>query len=274
MSASKAPSRTLDGPYASFATYDEQAQVVLANGAAIVLGQPLCLDLTNLGPDNNVANNGAASAQAERLVFTNSANAGPLFGVFLGFPLGGAPKGFSLTVASATNGGAQTYTNNSGATIVATVNVRQTGWGYVFVGLTAAGTTVAVGSTLIISAAQVFALVGAPSIQKTVGNALATAINTSSPTAVVAGAARVVTPLSMVGITALTPLLIDSLASGLQETVTPTAITQTTFTATFAQSHNAGFPITGSSTAVGAALITTGAALATGIIAAYIESNV
>jgi hypothetical protein len=274
MSASKSPGRVIDGPYANFATYDENAQVNLAASGTLVLGQPLCLDLTNLGPDNNVPNNGSALAQCERLVATTNANAGPVFGIFLGFPNGVLPKGFTLTVASATNGGAPTYTNNSGASAIVPVNVRQSGWGYVFAGTAAASpVAITVGSALVTSTTLTYLVAGTATILKTGGTAIATAINTTSPTAVVAGAGRVVTPVSMVGITTSTPLLIDSLASGVQETVTPSAVSSTTFTATFVNGHAAGFGITGAASALGATLIPATISLS-GLVAAYIETNV
>jgi hypothetical protein len=273
MSALKSPARVIDGPYANFAAFDESAQIVLAASATLVLGQALALDVTNLGPDNNVANNGTALAQCERLVPTTSGNAGPLFGIFNGFPNGVLPKGFTLTVASATNGGAPTYTNASGASVVQAIVVRQSGWGYVWAGVAAAsGAAVNVGSALITNSTQAWAIAGSASITKTVGTALATAINTTGPSTIAAGS-RTVTPVSMVGITTSTPLLIDSLASGIQETVTPSAVTATTFTATFVNGHSAGFGITGSQTTSGNTLIANNASQ-TGLVAAYIETNV
>jgi predicted permease len=143
----------------------------------------------------------------------------------------------------------------------------------VWAGVAAAGgVAVNIGSVLIVNATQPYAIAGTAAGLTTVGTAIATAINTSSPTAIVAGAARVVTPVSMSGITTATALLIDSLVSGIQETVTPTAVTATTFTATFANGHAAGFGITGpnANQAKGTSIIANNAS-ATGLVAAFIE---
>ena len=273
MSASKTPGRVIDGPYAAWAQTDEVAQIVLAAAATLVLGQPLCLDLTNLGPDNNVPNNAAALSQCERLVATTSANAGPVFGVFIGFPNASLPKGIAApTVSSATNGGAPTYTNNSGATITATVNIRKSGWGYVFAGTASSSpTAITVFSKMIISASYPYAIVGTPAPFASVGAAIATAINTTSPTTIAAGS-RTVTPVSMVGITTTTPLLIDTLVGGQQETVTPSAVTATTFTATFANGHAASYPITGAANGPSSSLIAANAS-ASGLVTALISSG-
>jgi hypothetical protein len=58
-----------------------------------------------------------------------------------------------------------------------------------------------------------------------------------------ASGARTVTPASMFGIVATATLLVDTVGSGVQETVTVTSVTPTTFTATFAQSHGANTPV-------------------------------
>ena len=272
MSTMKSPSRVIDGPYASFATADENAQIVIASAATLVLGQPLSLDVTQLGPDANVPNNGVALAQCERLVPSTSAAAGPIFGIFTGFPNGVLPRGFVQAQSSATNGGALTYTNNSGATATLAINVRQTGFGYVWAGVAATGgAAVNIGSTLVINATQAYAIAGTVVGLATVGTAIASAVFTSYPVSIAAGS-RTITPVSMVGITAATPLLIDSLVSGLQEVVTPSAVTATTFTATFANAHTAGFSITGPNApqAKGTALIANNAS-ATGLVACMIE---
>lgn len=68
------------------------------------------------------------------------------------------------------------------------------------------------------------------------------AIQTTVATAISAGS-RKVTPASMTGITTSIQLIIDQGLST-QETITPSATTSITFTATFAQSHSAGFTVT------------------------------
>jgi hypothetical protein len=265
----KSPGRVIDGPYAAWGAYDEAAQVVLASGATLVVGQPLCLDLTNLGPDNNIPNNGAALAQCERLVATTSANAGPVFGVFTGFPNGAIPSGVALTVS----GGLMTYTNNNTNSVTAAVNVKQSGWGYVYAGTASSSpAAISVNSSLIISSSYAYAIAGTAAILKTVGTALATAVNTSSSAAVATGS-HAITPASMVGITTTTALLIDSLQSGVQETVTPSAVTSTTFTATFANAHAANFAITGAQKGASGTLIAANNSI-TGLVAAYITVNV
>jgi hypothetical protein len=62
----------------------------------------------------------------------------------------------------------------------------------------------------------------------------------------VASGVLTVTPVSMANILSGNQLLIDSVASGVQETITVTSVTGSTFTATFAKSHTTNpLPITG-----------------------------
>jgi len=58
---------------------------------------------------------------------------------------------------------------------------------------------------------------------------------------------QTVTPASMANINVGTPLLIDDAHTGLEEVVTVTAITSSTFTATFVNSHAGPFNVTGDS---------------------------
>jgi len=65
------------------------------------------------------------------------------------------------------------------------------------------------------------------------------AVSTTALTTVTSGS-TVITPVSMNNINVGTKLLVDTVASGVQETVTVTAVTGTTFTASFSNAHDAG----------------------------------
>jgi hypothetical protein len=69
-------------------------------------------------------------------------------------------------------------------------------------------------------------------------------ISTTSAAAITSLGTNTVTPGSISGINVGTPLIIDSLVSGFQETVVVTAVAGGTFTASFRNLHNAGFTIT------------------------------
>lgn len=287
--AEKAPGRMIDGPYANWATQDEQAQVVLTNNSTLKLGQPLCLDVTQLGPDNNVPNNSAQLPTCERLVITTNANAGPIFGVISGIP-GGAqsPQGLTpsfvngFTGATQSTGGVTTWTNKTGSTLTVTVIVRQLGWGYVWAGTAAIGQTggnsILVGSNLIVTTAQAFAIQGTATISNNIGTALASVINTTqSSTAPGATAAGVVSvlPASMVGVVPNAIVLIDSLGSGVQEAVSVGSISYPTFAFADVNAHASGYKITGPATnpAKNSVLISTPGAGVTvnGLVATWIN---
>lgn len=286
MAGGKAPGRVIDGPYANWGADDDIGTFSLANGSALKLGQPVCLDVTSLGPDNNVPNNAAQPPLAERLVATTSANAGPMFGVITNvsqLP----PSGVIYSVIT----GVPTWTNSSGATVVLPVNVRQLGWAYVWAGtvsIASTGSSVIVGGKLITSTTQAFAVNGTTqSIASTVGNALATAVNTTqgriasniiggigAPAA--AGVISIV-PNNIVGIVPNTILLIDSLAGGAQESVSVGSISYPTFSVALANAHPAGFKITGPATnpAVNSVLISTPGTGVTysGLVACYVNAG-
>lgn len=283
MAGNKGPGRVIDGPYANWGSEDEIGQFALANLGTLKLGQPVAIDVTQLGPDQNVPNNAALLPQCERLVATTSANAGPLFGVITQvtqLP----PSGVTLSVVQ----GVPTWTNVTGSTIVLPVTVRQLGWAYVYagaVGIAASGSAVIVGGKLISTTAQAFAVNGTPAIGTFIGTALATAINTTK-TAIVnnvfatGGAAQgpgviSVVPNSIVGITPNTLVLIDSLASGVQEQVSVGSISYPTFSIALANAHPAGFKITGPAVnpAVNSVLISTPGTGVTysGLVAAYVN---
>ncbi|MFZ1075391.1 MAG: hypothetical protein WAN50_03400 [Minisyncoccia bacterium] len=267
MSSGKAPSRVIDGPYANWGTDDEIGQFALANNGTLKIGQPVAIDVTQLGPDNNIPNNGAALPLCERLVATTSANAGPLFGVVTGVTQ--LPSsGVKLTNVN----GVPTYTNTTGSTVILPITVRQTGWAYVYAGavsIASSGSSITVGSKLVSSTTQPFAVNGTAAIGSTIGFALASAINanqqnilagvfTGPGSAAGPGVVSVV-PNAIVGITPNTIVLIDSLASGVQEAVSVGSISYPTFSVALANAHPAGFRITGPATnpAVGSVLIST-----------------
>jgi len=68
------------------------------------------------------------------------------------------------------------------------------------------------------------------------------AVNTTGPSTIASGS-RTITPASMNNINLNSVLVIDTVASGVQETVTVSAVTATTFTATFSNAHTGPFPI-------------------------------
>jgi hypothetical protein len=288
-------SRVTDGPYANWGADDEIGQISLANGATLKLGQPLCVDVTQLGPDNNVPNNGAQLALCERLVACTSGNAGPLFGVLTGITVG-LPKGVTLT----TVGGIPTWTNSSGAAVVLTVSVRQLGWAYVYAGTIASGRAVKIGDPLIITSANAFAVSssvaigGNQPIGQGVGTALGTAINTveagipaGSGTVPVLGAGSAlqglgapggpgvisIVPLSLAAIQVNTVVLIDSLASGVQEAVSVGSISYPAFSVAVTNAHAGGFKITGPATneAISTNLISVVTVTTTALVAAYVN---
>lgn len=295
MSTGKAPSRVTDGPYANWGTNDEVGQVSLTNGSTLKLGQPLCIDVTQLGPDNNVPNNGANLPLCERLVATSNANAGPVFGVITG--LGNVlPSGVVLSQVA----GVPTWTNSSGATLVVTVTVRQLGWAYVFAGIAGglttatAGRAVKIGDPLVVSTSKTYAVSssiatgGSQPAGQYIGIALGTAINTKqagiptpgNATPVAGTGAPIpsagivsVTPLSLVGITAGTILLIDSLTSGVQESVSVGSISYPTFSFAATQAHAKGYTITGpaSNAAISTNLISVAATEQSGLVACYVN---
>lgn len=290
MAGGKSPGRVIDGPYAAWGTDDEIGTFALANLSTLKLGQPVCVDPTSLGPDNNVPNNAAALPLSERLVATTSANAGPLFGVITNvsqLP----PSGVTLSVVQ----GVPTWTNTSGSTVVLPVTVRQAGWAYVWAGsvsIASSGSSVIVGGKLITSTTQAFAVNGTTqSIGSSVGNALATAINTTKTAITGVGAAAIfatggaaqgpgvisVVPNNIVGITPNTIVLIDSLASGVQEAVSVGSISYPTFSVALANAHPAGFKITGPATnpALNSVLISTPGTGVTysGLVACYVNAG-
>ena len=286
MSTGKGPSRVTDGPYANWGVDDEQAQVVIATNGTLKIGQPMCLDVTQFGPDNNVPNNGAALPLCERLVACTSANAGDLFGVIAAINGPVPPVKFPITYVN----GVPTYTNLTGAPLTVLVTVCQLGWAYVWAGTnrTNATTNVTVGAQLVTNSSNAFAIAGSAAIGSTVGQALATAINTTESFIVSgqnipaggAGAAMgpgvvSVVPNSLQSITPNTIVLIDSLASGVQESVSIGSISYPTFSVALANAHAGGFRITDTRTsAANASLLISVAGAGTtesALVAAYVN---
>jgi hypothetical protein len=75
-------------------------------------------------------------------------------------------------------------------------------------------------------------------------------VNTTAPSTIAAGV-RTPTPASMYGIRVGDTLLIDTVASGVQERVVVTSVTNTTFTATFANAHTGPYAIVSSAPVTG-----------------------
>lgn len=275
MSQGKGPGRVIDGPNASWGTDDDICQFALTNNSTIKLGQVVCLDVTQYGPDNNVPNNASALPLCERVVATTSGNAGDVFGVVTNIT--NAPSsGFARTIVQ----GVPTWTNTTGSTIILDLLVRQQGWGYVYAGavsIASSGSSILVGSRLITSTSQAFAVRGSAAIGATVGLALATVINTTQTVPGAAAAAGVISvlPQSMVGIVPNAIVLIDTLNSGVQEAVSVGSISLPTFSIAVTNAHPAGFKITQTATseAINSVLISTPGTGVTyaSLIAAYIN---
>lgn len=262
MGAFKSPGRVIDGPNAQWQIEGENAQVVLTNNSSLQLGQPLCIDVTQLGPDANVPNNGAALPQCERLVATTSANAGPIWGVLSAIPgaasSAGLIQGLTLTYQNGFNanatiatGGIPTWTNKTGSTITVTVQVCQTGFAYVLAGAAAIGQTggnsILVGSTLITTTAQPFAIQGSAVISGTVGTTIANAINTyqANPGGALAAGVVSVIPSSLVGWAPPQLINVDVPGSTVQEAVSIGSISYPTASIAVVNSHTAGVKFTG-----------------------------
>lgn len=290
MGASKCPTRIIDGPYAQWDAFDENCTIVLSvTGAnAIRIGQVVSLDVTQLGPDANVPNNGTGAPISaplnnvggnpigEYVVATQSGNAGPVFGVVTQVP---STYGLTLSYVN----GVPTYTNTSGQKIAVPLIVRQQGFAYVAVRTTTPANhgSVLVGSQIVRDATSFQAIIGSPTIGAVVGVAIASAINTYQATGLcpltttVAGAAPPaaaitvaapqgpgvvsVIPNSLVGIVPNAMVLIDSFASGVQESVSIGKISYPTFSVALNNAHAAGFQITGpnSNPAINSVLIST-----------------
>ncbi len=234
------PSGTIsDGPNASAETGDFEAVFQLAAGGVLAVGQPVMRDITQFVGQYSITPNPPSTlfaASADQVVLPTSANAGDVFGVWQGPGYNPVP-----------------YTNLSGATMAyGTSSFRKYGPGRVLAGAIFGGAAVTIGSTLVTTAANNFATVGTRAIGTALGRVIAYPINTSVAAAIAAGA-QTVTPLSMTGINVGSQLTIDTGAN--QEVVNVTAVTATTFTATFAKPHGAGSGVQGLTSAPGAAVI-------------------
>lgn len=152
--AAKTPNRTMDGPYASWATKDDFVWFTIPTSGTLNQGQPVVLDVTQLGPN-------AATAQAEYCLPNSNANSTQLcIGVYQG----------------------ASVTNSSGSvTKKVLIQVRQTGYGVVYAGAIAAGVAVTVGGALSLDATHDFAVQTAAAVAggAMVGYALATGSTTA-----------------------------------------------------------------------------------------------
>lgn len=192
-------------PFAECEYLDWGAQITLGNGLFLAQGQVVCRDITQIVGIAGQVGTSSTSSQTDQVVLPASANAGRNYGAYQG----------------------PTIINATGQSAKYLLSFRQKGIGLVLATAAASGTAVTVGATLIsqpTTSSQV--IVGAFATGKTVGMVVATPINTSAAASISAGTAQVVTPGSIIGITTTTPLVIDNSQSGVQETVTPTAVTQ------------------------------------------------
>lgn len=235
------PSGTIsDGPNASVETGDFEAVFQIPSLGTLLVGQPVMRDVTQFVGQYAILNNPPSAlfqASADQVVLPTSANAGDVYGVFQG-------PGYNNV----------TFTNVTGANLAyGSSCYRKVGPGRVLAGAILAGTAVTVGSTLVVSPANAFATVGARAIGTSLGRVLAYPINTAIPLATAAGAGIVVTPLLMAGINVGSVLTID--VGSNQELVTVTAVTATTFAATFVKSHGVFTGVQGLTSAFGANII-------------------
>lgn len=274
MAASNSPSRSIDGVYANYAETREYVQITIANSGTLVVGQPVSLLNSTLGPAGGTlalpagafGTSGRSTAPVcEQVVATNATGAGILFGVFTGY--------YRASNSSSTFAAAG-ISNTSGASVLYTIEVMRQGFGPVFVGAFTAGTAVTVGASLIATTTQTCAFAGTAALFGTIGKAIGQ-YNVTSIAAATSTGSQVVIPGNMDGITTTTPVIVD--IGTLQETVTPSAITAGTadrFTATFVNAHAANTPIAVISTTNGATLFavpTTASTLVSGTVYAYIQ---
>jgi len=222
---------------------DELTQLLtisLTAAQVLAVGTPICRDITKL-PGGMLPADASPSVlffsarQTDTGVLATSANAGDVIGVFTGV----GEQNIALT-------------NTTAVTKNFVIPVRRVGLARVLAGAVAAGTAVTIGSKLIITSSNVFATVGTRAIGNSIGVVTAYAVNTTIALATAAGSVAV-TPASMAGITTSTVLTIDT--GTVQELVTPSAVTATTFTATFANAHPVTTQVKGILSTSGASVI-------------------
>ena len=230
-----------DGVNSGVDKIDGFVGVVLQPATTLAVGTPILRDLTQL-PGGLLPNDVNPSRlffnarTSDRGVLATATNPGDVLGVFQGVGEQGVA-----------------YANTSGAVQTYPAILRKAGIGRVLAGAVTAGTAVTVGATLITTNANVFATVGTRAIGTSIGRVIAYAVNTTIAVSIATGS-QVVTPASMIGINTTTALTIDTGAA--QEVVTPTAVTATTFTATFANTHvGPGIVVQGITSAFGASII-------------------
>lgn len=152
--AAKTPNRTMDGPFAAWATKDDFVWYTIPTSGTLNQGQPVVIDVTQLGPN-------ASPAQAEYCIPNSNSNSTQLcVGVY--------------------QGAAQTNPSAS-VTKRVLIQVRQQGYGQVYAGAIAAGVAVTVGGALSLDTTHDFAIQTAASQPGAamVGYALATGSTTA-----------------------------------------------------------------------------------------------
>jgi hypothetical protein len=176
----------------------------IPSGDVVMQGSHWCLDVTQptISPASLVSNiyqtNAPWTPTPEIVVPPFSANAGPVWGVYEG--------GNLLT----------------SGTLTAIGQIKFYGIG-VLLASAEGGNAVNVGSNLIKSATQYAAKQGTAALNSQIGTAIGYFVNTTIAAATPSGAQTVTVP-SIVGITTSTALTIDTPASGVMETVTPSAV--------------------------------------------------
>lgn len=241
-----------DGLNAGVQTDDILVGYTIAASGTLAQGTPICRDLTALPggllpldqPPSKLFQNARVS---DRGVLATSANAGDLIGVY-----GGAA-----------------ITNSGSVSALYELPLKFQGIGRVLAGAVASGTAVTIGAKLIISSSNIFATVGSRAIGTAVGQVVAYPINTTVAANISSGS-QTVTVASILGITTSTQLVIDS--GSLQEIVTPSAVSGSTFTATFANAHTGPVTVQGINNTVGATIIAVpGSGSTTGVV--FVDLN-
>lgn len=157
----KVPGRTMDGLYASWATKDDFVWFTIPISGTLNQGQPVAIDVTQLGPNAN-------PAQAEYCVpNSNAASTQLCYGCYQGPAIVNPSASVAKKVL---------------------IEVRQSGYGVVYAGAITAGVAVTVGGALSLDATHDFAVQTAAAVAggAMVGYALATGAVTAKGATIIA----------------------------------------------------------------------------------------
>ena len=205
MAILRAPGSIVDGPNAGTDWLEFEGALQVPAGLCIAQGQVYKRNILALqGPNYQYPQ----QSSGDRVVLPNSTSAGYVYGVYQG-PQLVAPAGGVLPIQPA--------------------SFRRLGVGQVLCGAVSGGTAVTIGSIVGCSAAlgasaTNYATVQTATIGTLVGVVMAQPINTYLVGAVTATGSQTVQLPNTYAITTSTGLLIDTAQSGVQESVTPTAV--------------------------------------------------